>query len=263
MMLVGAYSDRGRVKTVDQDACCFLEVHTPVQDVALAVVCDGVGGLATGELASATVVHRSDIWLQNELPHLLKVGGAEEMLQHIERSWHAMLSHANEDLRTYGVRNGMLTGTTFTGMLVIGECYLIGHVGDCRAYEVRPGVATQLTEDQTFANYQLSHGLMSEEQLAHHPKRKMLMQAIGTQDNLEPAFVCGTYDASAVYVLCCDGICKRMDANDLPELFGDVTSLGKDVLHERCAQLAWRVLERGERDNVTVVAFARAKEATS
>ena len=77
MTILGIYSHKGRVKEVNQDACCFMEAQTHVGRCQMGVICDGVGGLAKGELASATVVQRFATWFELQLPSFVKVNGAD------------------------------------------------------------------------------------------------------------------------------------------------------------------------------------------
>jgi serine/threonine protein phosphatase PrpC len=231
-----------------------------VGSLSLAIVCDGVGGLASGELASATVVHRLAQWFDDGLRALLRVGELSQVFERVQDAWCEMLSKINADIRTFAIRNGQVIGTTFTGMLIFNGEYLVCQVGDCRAYEIKASRIIRLTEDQTFANYHLARGLMTAEELEQHPQRKMLMQSVGTQDVLEPVFSRGLYDEDAVYVLCCDGIYRRLAEGELAHLFGESSRMSRDMMHERCARVAWNVLERGERDNVTIVAFTAGRE---
>ncbi len=248
------------MKAVNQDACCFFEAQTSVGDLSMAIVCDGVGGLSSGELASTTVVRRFSRWFDDGLITLLRIGDPSRVLDRVRGAWKAMLAKTNADIQTYAMRSGQIIGTTFTGMFVFNGEFLICHVGDCRAYEIKGSHITQLTADQTFANYHLEHGLMTAEELERHPQRKMLMQSVGTQDVLEPVFSRRAYDADAVYVVCSDGIHKRSSEGELVNLFGGDCRMSRSVLHERCARIAWNVLERGERDNVTIVAFCEGGE---
>lgn len=99
----------------------------------LAAVCDGLGGLQKGELASAEVIRGLAGWFRTEWPRLREQAGGEA---EILKSWDRLLVEKNQELVNYGIQNGLQLGTTVSAMLLADGCYYILHVGDCRIYEI-------------------------------------------------------------------------------------------------------------------------------
>ena len=261
MACVAMHTDRGRVKSVDQDGCCYLEASTSIGRVIMAVICDGVGGLSKGELASTTVIQRFSQWFAEDLPTFIGFNGDDpHMLESIQNVWDTLLQIASENIYGHGEREGVTLGTTFTGMIVVGGRYLIGHVGDCRAYEIANAGVRQPTSDQTLVAQQVAAGIITPEQAATHPKRNVILQSVGTHDGVEPEFVMGEYNPKATYLFCCDGFYNKLSAEELAGGFAPSEFATEDGLRQTCAQYVEGVLGRGEKDNVTVLAFTEAFE---
>lgn len=150
MFAIAGSSNVGARKNVNQDAWCALSAETSVGDVALTVVCDGVGGLSSGELASSTVVYEFSRWFQQDFAPLASASVAHEgtvNLSEVAAVWAQMLASLNRRIGDYGRRQDVRLGTTFTGMLICQGRYVIGHVGDCRVYRIASGQLEQLTND--------------------------------------------------------------------------------------------------------------------
>lgn len=257
MTMFAAHTDAGAVKPIDQDAHCFKEARACGRRVLMAVVCDGVGGLAKGELASSTVVRRFSDWFDSSLPAFLAGNASEGKLDWsaLRKVWDALLQTANKHVCEHGRKADQVCGTTFTGMFVYGDAYLIAHVGDCRAYEVASRAIRQLTKDQTLVAQQVDAGILTPEEAAHHPKRNVIMQSVGTQEGVNPDFVQGAFNPASTYVLCCDGFYARLNDGELLRAFTPGACSDDACLQRACERLTDAVLERGERDNITVVAF--------
>ena len=252
MSTFAAYTHAGRVKPVNQDAYCFKEAATPAGPVLFGAICDGVGGLAKGELASATVVRRCGEWFDGVLPALVRRQGWEDG---VRSSLNELLLNANRDIYAHGKQAGKPCGTTITAIVAYQGRYLVAHVGDCRAYEVASGAATQLTKDQTLVQQQVDNGLITPEQARNHPKRNVILQSVGTQSSLQPVYTEGAWRTDALYVLCCDGFYNRLDEGELGLAFNSGDLSDEAALRQRCAAVVQSVMDRGEKDNVTVLAF--------
>ena len=105
MALVAARTDRGTRKPTNEDACCVEVAKTRFGDAVMAIVCDGVGGLVRGEVASSTVVARFASWFEGELPVLLD--GMAEVdafpFAAVRVVWGVLLSSVNEQIRAYDI----------------------------------------------------------------------------------------------------------------------------------------------------------------
>lgn len=264
MAVIAACTDKGAKRSVNQDACCVQVADTAFGEVILAVVCDGVGGLASGELASATVVYRFAQWFRQELPTLL--AGMDKSkpldLSTIQLVWGVLLNNLNEIIQAYGRTHAERLGTTFSGIFICGGRYLIGHVGDCRVYQIGTRGVRQVTEDQTLLNKQLAAGEITPEEALASNKKNVILQAVGTEGMLKPAFYAGTCTTSDLFVICCDGAYQKAEEVGVHTFFENVDIDDEDALTQACRNMLSYDIAHGERDNLTVVCV-RADEVSS
>ena len=149
-----ADTDIGISKDTNQDSVLIKHAIVDGEEVLLAVIWDGMGGLSKGELASATVIRAFAKWFDEELPYELE--GVD--VQVIGAKWSLLLKELNVQILEYSKENGIEgVGTTFSGILFIGDQYVIGHVGDTRVYHIGASLI-QLTTDQTFVAREISRG---------------------------------------------------------------------------------------------------------
>ena len=242
-----ADTDIGNTKSTNQDSVLIEHASTPSGEVLMTVICDGMGGLSKGELASATVIRTFKAWFDKVLPFEL----VEPNLQVIGNKWSLLLKELNVKIMTYGSANGGNMGTTFTGMLVIGDSYLIAHVGDSRAYFIGSDLR-QLTEDQTYVHREIMRGTMTLEQAKVDPKRNMLLQCVGASKNVEPSLYYGKTLPGA-YMLCSDGFRHEITQKEIYESLNPVNLINKNAMHSICKYLIDLVKSRKERDNISVI----------
>lgn len=108
-----------------------------------------------------------------------------------------------KQLAAYGAHCGTELGTTFTGILFVGEEYVCAHVGDSRLYYIG-GDIKQLTTDQTFIAREISSGRMTEEEAKTDKRRNVLLQCVGASKEIEPQVLRGRTE-KGVHMLCSDG----------------------------------------------------------
>lgn len=266
-----AYSDRGLVKETNQDSVGIDIASTPIGDVALIVVADGMGGLECGELASATVVRELSKWFHEKLPFVLQtiqesVGGFEQI---VSGQWAGIVQDLNLKIMAYGVRHQLTLGTTMTAMLAIGGRYTIAHVGDSRAYEITPQGTTQLTEDQTFVHREMMAGRMTYDEALVHPQRNVLLQCIGASKEVVPSISHHTLNKEATYLLCSDGYRHVLTEDELASQFSGAVLWGEDGVKEgdateaarvRLARVGETVMERKEADNLSAAVLRAVPE---
>lgn len=268
MLAVAGRSNVGTHKSVNQDSWCALVASTSVGDMALAVVCDGVGGLSSGELASATVVGAFSDWFEKDLPALAASGvrsTGRVDLTSVAAVWSTMLTTLNQRIGDWGRAHGTRLGTTFTGLLACQGRYVLGQVGDCRAYRIAGGAIEQLSEDQTVAARAVAEGTMTKEEALHAPQGSVLLQSVGTQRALRPAFSYGDLHAGDLLVLCCDGFYRQLGDEGIRAAYAEVDPANGEGLVAVTDRLIQQDLERGEKDNLTAVClgFPHGDEPTS
>ena len=243
-----ADTDIGISKDTNQDSILIKHAKVDNVEVLLAVVCDGMGGLSKGELASATVIRAFAKWFDEELPYELE----NVDLLIIGAKWSLLLKELNARILEYSKENGIEgVGTTFSGILFIDDKYVIGHVGDTRVYHIGASV-TQLTTDQTFVAREISRGTMTAEQAKTDKRRNLLLQCIGASKSVEPQIICGTVEKGA-YMLCSDGFRHEISEAEMYESLNPINFMNKNAMHNNAKYLIEQVKSRRERDNISVV----------
>ncbi len=209
--IVSARTDIGITKSTNQDSLSVKVVNTPMGRMVFAVLCDGMGGLAKGEVASASVVKAFDGWLMNELPRLCEVGFDDST---IRNQWNQIVTDQNQRIKVYGARQGIRLGTTVVAMLITQNRYYLLNVGDSRAYEIS-NVLRQLTQDQTFVAREIALGNMTPEQALTDERRNVLLQCVGASDDVYPDMFFGETNPNAVYMLCSDGFRHEISPKEI------------------------------------------------
>ena len=243
-----ADTDVGISKTTNQDSALIKHASTDTGEVLMAILCDGMGGLAKGELASATVIREFSKWFDAELPYELE----NPDMQVIGNKWSLMLKELNVKIHEYSERTGTNSmGTTFSGILFVGDMYVIAHVGDSRIYHINSAV-TQLTTDQTFIAREIARGTMTPEQAKTDKRRNLLLQCVGASKVVEPQIICGRTEPGS-YMLCSDGFRHEISGEEMYRAFTPANIPNKDIMHNNTRQLIDLVKSRGEKDNITAI----------
>lgn len=237
---IGLRTDPGPRKGENQDSILGV-IPADRSDMALAIVADGMGGAKGGAHASQEAV----AVLQREL-----LSGEPLTPQTAAARLRAAITAANMSIHTKGLdspdMHGM--GCTVVVVLVIDDLYWVASVGDSRAYLVRSGMSTQLTEDHTWVRQQVRNGILTHEQAAHHELRHVLDRALGADKSIEvDVWPDDILEYGDVLVLCSDGL-----YGVLPERV--ITEIAQSYPAEEAADLLLQqALQAPARDNVSVI----------
>ena len=242
-----AYGSRMGVKRkVNQDALLVKCGVCEGESVVLAVVCDGMGGLRKGEVASAVVVRAFAQWFERELPVVLMCGGMGEK---VFDSWEKMIQEVHRRIWIYGEKGGFEMGTTLTAMLFWRAEYYVAQVGDSRAYQVSDKVL-QLTEDQTWVERQVLLGRMSRDKAMGDGRRNILLQCVGASREVKAVYKKGKVQKNVIYLICSDGFWRGMEEREF--LRGK-----REVFLRRWIQkMLWQSQKRGERDDASAIVIS-------
>ncbi|MEV6985220.1 PP2C family serine/threonine-protein phosphatase [Sphaerisporangium sp. NPDC051017] len=204
----------------------------------LLAVADGMGGHSHGEVASATVIAALSV-LDSDPPGADVLGTLE-----------ATITEAGLRLKDMAARDPKLTGmgTTLTAMLWDGRRFALAHIGDSRGYMLRDGYLYQITRDHTLVQSLVDDGQMTAEQAAAHPRRSLLMRALGGTGSVEPDLSMREAYAGDRYLICSDGLSSVVSAQVLHETLSSIDDLGE--VAQRLVDLA---KEGGGPDNITCV----------
>ena len=242
-----ADTDVGIAREINQDSVLVKHASTDIGEVLMAIVCDGMGGLAKGELASATVIRAFSKWFDEELPFALE----RLDMQAIGDKWTLLLRALNAQLLEYGQQLGAYLGTTFSGVLFVKDRYVIVHVGDTRIYQIGASL-NQLTTDQTFVAREISRGTMTPEQAKTDRRRNMLLQCVGASQTVDPQVLCGSVEKGA-YMICSDGFRHEITPDEMYESLNPVNLRNANAMHSNAKYLIELVKSRKEKDNISVV----------
>ena len=247
--IISANTDIGIVKSTNQDSLSVKAIKTPIGRMSFAILCDGMGGLAKGEVASASVIKAFNLWVNNELPLLCNAPLDAEI---IKKQWEKILLEQNELIKNYGSRQGVRLGTTAVVMLITDSQYFVMNVGDSRAYEICETLA-QLTNDQTFVAREVALGNMTPEQAEVDERRSVLLQCIGASEEVYPDFFVGESKQNAVYMLCSDGFRHEILPEEIYASFHPNVLLDDTTMNQKALELIELNKQRNERDNISVV----------
>ncbi len=204
----------------------------------LLAIADGMGGAAAGEVASSEAIS-TIVALDDDIPGsdiLTSLGTA------VQRANDQLRSMVEEDPQLEGM------GTTLTALLWTGQRLGLVHVGDSRAYLLRDGVLTQITQDHTWVQRLVDEGRITEEEATTHPQRSLLMRALGSGDHVEPDLSIREVRAGDRYLICSDGLSGVVSHQTLEETLASYQGPQETV--QELIQLA---LRGGGPDNITVI----------
>lgn len=247
--IVSANTDIGIKKSTNQDSLSVKVINTPQGRMTFAVLCDGMGGLEKGEVASASVIRAFDNWVYNDLPLLCNAPIEDAVLR---TQWDKIVTEQNNTIRTYGARQGVKLGTTVVAMLITQTRYYIMNVGDSRAYELTDSIR-QLTNDQTFVAREVALGNMTEEQAKMDERRNVLLQCVGASDDVYPDMFFGNVDSNAVYMLCTDGFRHEISSEEIYEKLQPGVLFDENTMCMHTAELIELNKRRMEQDNISIV----------
>jgi serine/threonine protein phosphatase PrpC len=197
------HTDKGIKKEVNQDAMLLKIANTEKGRVAFGVICDGMGGLEQGEVASGALVRSMANWFDRRLPDFLRQGLTVELLR---REWSAIVGERNARIQAYGQNRGIQLGTTMVALLLVEGTYYIVNVGDSRVYLLcQQNQIRCLTRDQTVIQRDLDAGRITYEEAINSPQRNVLLQCIGASPTVIPDYYTGEFQEDTMFLLCSDG----------------------------------------------------------
>jgi PPM family protein phosphatase len=215
----------------------------------LMVVADGVGGRAGGAEASSTAIETSLEYIAQATGcyHRFDVDEEQSFIDEMEAS----VRKAHETLRGENGDNEWAPATTLTMVMLVGPRAYLVHVGDTRAYYLRRGRLMQLTRDQTFGQYLVDSGVMTEAQAQTSPMGSTLASAVGSSE-VHPSIGLIDLEPGDTLLLCSDGLTKHVSNDEVARILREAASA-----RAACEALVASALSGGGSDNISVV-VARA-----
>jgi PPM family protein phosphatase len=244
MEIIGAMrTDTGLVRSHNEDSVAWVTSHdddAATNRGSLALVADGMGGHAAGEVASALaadVIRRLYYSLDGAIPQVLSAA--------FTAANRAIIEYAQEHPQCQGM------GTTCTALAFRDQEAWLAHIGDSRAYLLRDRHLTQLSEDQTLVAKLVSEGTLTHEEADRSPMHNVILQALGTTSNIKPMIGAKGLPLRVgdVLILCSDGVSNMIPDQKIAEVASRLPP------QEACDALIEAVLAAGAHDNASLGVF--------
>lgn len=233
-------TDPGCIRPQNQDT---YQIEQLDSNSLIAVVCDGMGGAKSGNIASSLA---ADVFVQ-EVHRSWKGGMDQKRID--QMLWNAV-KLANftvyDQAQQFEEFNGM--GTTLVAALIHGRKVTIAHVGDSRAYGINSDGIRQLTKDHSLVQLMLERGELTPDQVRNYPGKNLITRAIGTESTVDCDLTHWEMVRGDSLLLCSDGLSNLMDEQEI--LFEVVHGVNKQYCCQRLLDIAKK---RGAPDNVTSV----------
>lgn len=225
-------TDTGRTRDHNEDAFAI------AAGLGIAVLADGMGGHAAGEVASELAVGTA----------LTILGQTAGLAPGIRLETAVQAANANIRDKAASSPRYRDMGTTLVAVLVEDRTLAVAHVGDSRLYRLRRGRLAALTRDHSVQQELIDKGMYTPEQAREQVPRNLLSRALGLDDDIRADIAEHAVEAGDRYLLCSDGLHEMLGDDEIAALLGRA---GK--LPEVCAALVELANARGGKDNITVV----------
>lgn len=243
-MLVSAQTDIGLKRTSNQDSYEFGQIEKGA--VTWAVVCDGMGGMAAGNVASVEAVRV----IANSFKNNLSPKSSPSFINNLLKS---SIDSANSAIYDMALNDETLRGmgTTVVAVVVVKGVAYFAHAGDSRAYIYSNNTLTQITTDHSVVQTMVDNGQITEDEAKNHPNKNIITRALGVASYIDIDFTEQPLNEGDVIILCTDGLTNCID----DELLGlSASDNDFETLAQRLIDLA---NQNGGNDNITVVAVKK------
>ena len=238
-MKIFARTDIGKAREMNQDSYF---ISTPNDDVKLFILADGMGGYEGGEVASILAIECAKSYILNNFEQIPKE--KEEIMNLIRNAIEYANLRVYEESQEHERLKEM--GTTIDVSLIYNGKVYVGHVGDSRVYRIRNEIIRKITTDHSYVEKLIKEGSITKEESYHHPKRNMLMKALGCNSLVEPDVLCKGFMKDDILLMCSDGLTNMIKEEDIFRIIIDNINNPADKLIEQANN-------NGGYDNVTAI----------
>ena len=230
-------TDPGKVRERNEDSVLIIKNDF---DEYLLVVADGMGGHTGGEIASNIVVNK----IGKRFEEMGRIGSKEDTINWIKE----IVGEANASIYKFTSENpesaGM--GTTLVLALYTKDFLLFGNIGDSSGYVLKKGKLHKITTDHTLVNLLVSSGELTLEEAKNHPRKNVLMRALGADTKVEMDIFDVEDDIEGIF-LCSDGLSNMLQDEIIEKVLDE-----KKSIEEKMQKLIVKSNNRGGTDNITV-----------
>ncbi len=238
-MKITGLTDIGAVRSKNEDACDF---GVLADGTSWAIVCDGMGGVHGGKIASTAAIEMVREKIQKCYNPSMTVSSLENLLL-------SSITTANVDVFDRGIYDTNLKGmgTTIVAVVVKGNEACIAHVGDSRAYIISNGSIEQITKDHSLVQEMLDKGQITREEYENNPIKNIITRAMGVDEDIDIEFDYICLAENDALLLCTDGLSGMVSNKRILEIYEttDFDSLAQKYIEE--------ANNNGGSDNITVV----------
>ena len=229
-------TDPGKVRERNEDSVTILKNG----DEYLLCVADGMGGHKNGEIASSIALNH----LANRFNEISSVGNKDDAVNWIQST----VSEANALIYKYVAAHpeseGM--GTTMVLAVLTPSFLLIGNIGDSSGYVIKNNKLHKVTVDHTLVNLLVKSGELTEEEAKNHPRKNVLMRALGASNNVEMDIFNVELTVQGIF-LCSDGLTIMLDVEQIMKVLD-----GDHTLEDKLEKLVFKANNRGGSDNISI-----------
>lgn len=235
-------TDAGKVRSHNEDSVII--VRNQNDDYLLAVA-DGMGGHRCGEVASSIAISYLGKHFQETFRNMNKEDAVEWIRQSVKEINRLIFNHAEEHPESKGM------GTTLVLAISTNDYVLFGNIGDSSGFAMKDNHIHKITYDHTLVNLLVTAGELTEEQAKDHPKRNVLMKALGANDPIEIDIFDCDIEVSDI-LLCSDGLTNMLDQESIERVL-----LSDYSVEDKVIRLIKKAINRGGTDNVSVAYLER------
>ncbi|WP_053366148.1 Stp1/IreP family PP2C-type Ser/Thr phosphatase [Bacillus sp. FJAT-27245] len=241
-------TDQGRIRSHNEDNG---GIFVNGDGYRLAIVADGMGGHRAGDVASGLALAELKNFWENSRG--IKIPGQAErwLKEHIGLVNGVIFRHA----RSNEACDGM--GTTIVAAIMLEDSATIANIGDSRCYILNESGFRKITEDHSLVNELLRSGQISREDAENHPRKNVLLRALGTEEKVEMDVSTIMFEEGDALLLCSDGLSNKVSEKEMAEVLSSGASL-----EEKAFRLISLANDYGGEDNITlaIVEFAGVSE---
>lgn len=232
-------TDRGKIRAHNEDSG-GLFYNTDNQ--LIAIIADGMGGHQAGDVASQLATKL----MKQKWQTAARVNAPDEA-----ETWlSATISEVNQSIYEHSLQNkeceGM--GTTIVAAICTDEFLTIAHVGDSRGYLYNENGFNQVTEDHSLVNELLRSGQISEQDAEWHPRKNIILKAIGTEETVLEDILTVVWETGNKLLLCSDGLSDKLNEQEIAAYLSSTEDLKETGL-----EMISLANERGGEDNITLI----------
>ena len=240
MIKAYAKSDVGKQREINEDS--YYITQDPLSKIQLFILADGMGGCNAGEVASKQAILSAKNYIENNFDETPK--DKDSLIQLVASS----LEYANMIVyeKSLADKNYEGMGTTLEICLIYNNRAYIGHIGDSRIYRIRKNFIRKLTQDHSYVQKLVQDGTITMEEAEHHPKKNMLMKALGVNAFVEPDVIVKGFQKEDILIICSDGLTNMVDVND-------IYKITKNNFEMATKELIEMANNNGGIDNITII----------